>query len=174
MSYLGKYKAGSTAHAVAIGRAYFTNLYQNGLTVNATNGPTIGAMQAQQIKMAIIQSSACYAHELTDFPTMRVKYLDSSVELPGVFGIDAKMPAIVRADAQKFLDWLMTKPGQHAMQTGDPTGDSLYWPTLQGIAPANAIIPSLTSTRAISINPYVWGPLETSINTWFDAAFVNG
>ncbi len=174
MDYLGKYHSGSTAHAVAAGKAFFSSLYRNGLTVNQTNGPTIAAMEGQQISMAIIQSSACYAHELTDFPTMRVKYLDMSVALPGVFGIDAKMPKIVQADAKKFLDWLLTKPGQHAMQTGDPTGDSLYWPVLNGIAPANKIIPSLASTHAISIDPYVWGPLETSVNTWFDNTIVNG
>ena len=158
-----------------MGKSYFTSLYQNGLTVNATNGPTIGAMEGQQIKMAIIQSSACYAAEINgSFPSMRVKYLDSSIALPGVIGIDAKQPVIVRADAQKFVDWLMTPKGQHAMQTGDPTGDSLYWPVLNGIKPANKVIPALSTTHAITIDPYVWGPLETSINSWFDANIANG
>ena len=175
MDYLGKFKSGSPAKAVAAGKSFFTSLYQNGLTVNATNGPTIGAMEAQQIKMAIVQSSACYAAEINgSFPSMRVKYLDSSIALPGVIGIDAKQPAIVRADAQKFVDWLMTPKGQHAMQGGDPTGDSLYWPVLNGIKPANKVIPALSTAHAITINPYVWGPLETSINSWFDANIANG
>ena len=133
MAYLGHYKSGSTAKAVAAGKAFFTTLYQNGLTVNATNGPTIAAMQSQQIKMAIIQSSACYGHQLSDYPTMRVKYLDASAQLPGVIGIDAKMPAIVRADAQKFVDYVMSSAGQNVMK-GDwaktQDGDSLFWPVL--------------------------------------------
>jgi iron(III) transport system substrate-binding protein len=174
MDYLGKYTKGSTASAVATGEAYFSSLAKNGLTVNPTNGPTIAAIEAHQIKMAIIQSSACYAHELTDFPSMRVKYLDASIALPSVIGIDAKMPAIVQKDAKKFVAWILSAAGQHAMQTGDRTGDSLYWPVLKGVSPANTVIPSLSSTHAISINPYVWGPLETQINTWFDSNIANG
>ncbi|MDE3064739.1 MAG: extracellular solute-binding protein, partial [Acidobacteriota bacterium] len=94
MSYLGGYKSGSPAHAEAVGKAYLTSLYQNGLAVNATNGPTLAAMAAQQIRMAIIQTSACYAAALNGtLPTIKVKYLDASIALPGVIGIDAKQPA---------------------------------------------------------------------------------
>lgn len=173
MNELGNYTKGSTASAVAAGEAFYTKLYNNGIVVNATNGPTISAMESDSIQMATIQSSACYGAELTSFPTMRVKYLNFSVALPSVIGIDAKEPPIVRADAQKFVDWVMSPAGQHVMQTGDPEGDSLFWPVINGEKPANSIIPSLASTNAISINPYVWGPLETKINTWFDANIAN-
>jgi iron(III) transport system substrate-binding protein len=50
------------------------------------------------------------------------------------------------------------------MQSGDPTGDSLYYPVLQGVSP----LPSLASTTTQTINPYTWGPQEGTINTWFD------
>jgi iron(III) transport system substrate-binding protein len=175
MSSLGKYKKGSTTHAVNVGKAFFTSLYKNGILVNATNGPTIGAMQSQQIQMALIQSSACYGSNLNgSFPTLKVKYLNFSVALPGVIGIDAKMPPAVRAEAAKFVAYVMSRAGQHVMQTGDPQGDSLFWPTIVGEQPANPIIPSLTSTHAVTISPYVWGPLESQINTWFDANIANG
>lgn len=174
MTYLGKYKSGSTAAAIKAGENYIQTLYNNGLQVHATNGPTIGAMQGQQLKMALIQSSACYGKMLTSFPTMKVKYLDASVALPSVIGIDAKQPAIVQADAKKFVTFVMSAAGQKAMQAGDPQGDSLFWPVLNGEKPANAIIPSLASTHAITINPYVWGPLETQINTWYDNNIANG
>jgi iron(III) transport system substrate-binding protein len=174
MSYFGHYKKGSTAAAVAAGKRFLLAEQSNGLLVNTTNGPTIGAMQSQTIAMATIQSSACYGKMLTSYPTMKVKYLNFSVALPSVIGIDAKQPLIVRQDAQKFVNWVMSKAGQKVMQTGDPQGDSLFWPVLNGEKPANAIIPSLSSTHAITINPYVWGPLESSINTWFDANIANG
>ncbi|NNN01152.1 MAG: extracellular solute-binding protein [Acidimicrobiaceae bacterium] len=175
MSFLGHYKKGSTAHALSVGKSFFTSLSKNGLVVNATNGPTIGAIQSQQIKMAMIQSSACYGSKLNgSFPTLAVKYLNFSVALPGVIGIDAKMPPAVRAEAAKFVAYVMSPRGQHVMQTGDPQGDSLFWPTIVGEKPANKIIPPLASAHAITINPYVWGPLESQINTWFDSSIANG
>lgn len=174
MDQLGNYKSGSTSSAVKAGEAYFEKLYKDGLLVNATNGPTIAAMESTSIQMATIQSSACYGAALTGYKTMKVKFLNFSVALPSVIGIDAKQPAIVRADAQKFVDWVMSPAGQHVMQTGDPEGDSLFWPVLSGENPANKIIPPLSSTHAITISPYTWGPLETKVNTWFDANIANG
>ena len=55
------------------------------------------------------------------------------------------------------------------MQTGDPTGDSLFWPIVPSVNPVAAIgaMPSLVTCYQ-KIDPYYWGPLETSVNTWFD------
>jgi iron(III) transport system substrate-binding protein len=53
------------------------------------------------------------------------------------------------------------------MQSGDPTGDSLYYPVIQGVSPP-AALPSLASAATQTINPYTWGPQEGTINTWFD------
>ena len=173
MNELGKYKSGSTTAAVTKGKSFFEALSKNGLLVSSTNGPTLGAMEIGSINMAVVQSSACYGDELNgSFPSVRVKYLNYSVALPSAIGIDAKEPKIVQQDAEKFADWVMSKPGQHVMQTGDPQGDSLFWPVLNNEAPANKIIPPLSSTHAISINPYVWGPLESSINAWFDKTII--
>ncbi|HUX05080.1 MAG TPA: extracellular solute-binding protein [Acidimicrobiales bacterium] len=174
MDFLGHYTKGSTAKSVKLGKAYLTKLKQDGLVINATNGPTIGAIQSHSIKMAIVQSSAGYGQELTTFPSLRVKYLRPTIALPGVVGIDAKMPATVRAEAQKFVDWLLSRAGQHVMQTGDPQGDSLFWPVLNGEKPSNKVIPNLNSVPMMSIDPYVWGSLETSINNWFTANINNG
>jgi iron(III) transport system substrate-binding protein len=174
MSYLGNYKSGSTATAVTAGESYYTSLKANGIVVNAVNGSTIAAMEAHTISMATIQSSACYGAELTTFPSMRVKYLTPSIALPSVIGIDGKQPKIVRTDAQKFVDWVMSPAGQAVMQTADPEGDSLFWPVIKGENPANPIIPALSTTHAISTNPYTWGKLETQVNTWFDSNIASG
>ena len=57
------------------------------------------------------------------------------------------------------------------MQTGDPTGDSLYYPVLDGVAPRKAL-PSLNGVKTQNINPYTWGPRENAINAWFDQNIV--
>ena len=57
------------------------------------------------------------------------------------------------------------------MQSGDPTGDSLYYPVLTGVSPLSSL-PSLASVKTQSINPYTWGPQEATINTWFDSNIV--
>ena len=174
MAYMGNYKSGSTAKSVAAGESFFTALKANGLVVNSTNGPTIAAMEAHTISMATVQSSACYGAALTNFPSMKVKYLNPSIALPSVIGINGKQPKVVREDAQKFVDWVLSPAGQAVMQTADPQGDSLFWPVIKGENPANSIIPPLSSTHAISTNPYTWGKLETQVNTWFDSNIVNG
>jgi iron(III) transport system substrate-binding protein len=52
------------------------------------------------------------------------------------------------------------------MQTGDPTGDSLFWPTAAGTKPLSAL-PSFTSLSHQTIDPYTWGPREGTLDTWF-------
>ena len=173
MNELGAYKSGATAAGVADGKKFFSTLAKGGLLVSSTNGPTLGAMEQGSISMAIVQSSACYGDELNGtFPAIRVKYLNYSIALPSAIGIDAKQPTIVRGDAQKFVDWVMSSAGQKVMQTGDPQGDSLFWPVLNNENPANKVIPPLSTTNAVTISPYVWGPVESTVNTWFDKTVV--
>ncbi len=174
MNDLGHYKSGSTAAAVRAGEAYFTKLKANGLVINATNGPTLSAIAAHTIKMAIIQSSAGYGAEVSTSPTFRVAYLNPVTALPGVIGIDGKMPKVVQEEAQKFVNYVLSPRGQHVMQIGDPQGDSLFWPVLNGEKPANKVIPPLSSVPMQTTNPYVWGPLESTVNAWFSANINNG
>ena len=174
MNDLGHYRSGSTTAAVKAGEAFFTKLKANGLVINATNGPTLSAIAAHTIKMAIIQSSAGYGAEVSTSPSFRVAYLNPVTALPGVIGIDGKMPKAVRAEAQKFVDYVLSPRGQHVMQIGDPQGDSLFWPVLNGEKPANKVIPSLSTVPMQTTNPYVWGPLESTVNTWFSANINNG
>ena len=53
--------------------------------------------------------------------------------LPSAIGIDAKAPAAEQAEAEKFVEFVLSPAGQKVMQTGDPTGDSLYYPVLSGV-----------------------------------------
>ncbi len=129
MNYLG---------GVPAGEGFFTKLKANGLIIHPTNGPTLQALTSGQIKLALVQSSAGIGAVLGD-KNLVVKYLDPVTLLPSAIGIDAKAPAAERAEAEKFISFVLSPQGQKVMQTGDPTGDSLYYPVLQGASPLPAL-----------------------------------
>jgi iron(III) transport system substrate-binding protein len=161
MNYLGGVGAGET---------YFTKLKANGLIIHPTNGPTLQALTSGQINLALVQSSAAIGAALGD-KNIGISYLNPVTLLPSAIGIDAKAPAAEQAEAEKFIEFVLSPQGQTVMQSGDPTGDSLYYPVIQGVS-ALPTLPSLGSAATQSINPYTWGPQEATINTWFDANIV--
>lgn len=155
---------------VSQGESFFTKLKANGLIIHPTNGPTLQALTSGQIKLALVQSSAGIGAVLGD-KKLTVKYLDPVTLLPSAIGIDAKASAAERAEAEKFITFVLSPAGQKVMQSGDPTGDSLYYPVLQGTNPLPAL-PSLAGVKTQTINPYIWGTKEATINTWFDGNIV--
>jgi iron(III) transport system substrate-binding protein len=161
MNYLG---------GVNQGEQYFTQLKSNGLVIHPTNGPTLQALTSGQINLALVQSSAAIGAVLGD-KNLGIEYLDPVTLLPSALGIDAKAPAAEQAEAKQFIEFVLSPAGQHVMQTGDPTGDSLYYPVIQGVNPLSSL-PSLASTKTQTINPYTWGPQEGTINNWFDSNIV--
>jgi iron(III) transport system substrate-binding protein len=161
MNYLGGVSAGET---------YFTKLKSNGLVIHPTNGPTLQALTSGQVNLALVQSSAAIGAAL-GAKNIGIAYLDPVTLLPSAIGIDAKAPAAEQAEAKQFIEFVLSPAGQKVMQSGDPTGDSLYYPVLQGVSPLSSL-PSLASTKTQSINPYTWGPQEGTINTWFDSNIV--
>jgi iron(III) transport system substrate-binding protein len=161
MNYLG---------GVTQGETFYSKLKSNGLVVNPTNGQTLQALTSGQIKLALVQSSAGIGAGLGD-KSLAVKYLNPVTLLPSAIGIDAKASPAVRAEAEKFIEFVLSPAGQKVMQSGDPTGDSLYYPVIQGVNPLPAL-PSLASVTTQTINPYTWGPQEATINTWFDSNIV--
>ncbi|WP_063836977.1 ABC transporter substrate-binding protein [Phaeacidiphilus oryzae] len=152
------------------GQAYFSRLKANGLHVYQTNGDTLHALQTGAIRLALIQSSAGLAAGLKD-PHIKIAYLPKVTSLPSVIGIDAKASAQVRSEAERFASYVLSAQGQHVMLTGDPGGDSLYWPVVQGVAP-NRALPELSAVPTQAIDPYVWGPKEGRINSWFTSTIV--
>jgi iron(III) transport system substrate-binding protein len=161
MHYLG---------GVSAGEQYFTKLKANGLVIHPTNGPTLQALTSGQIKLALVQSSAGIGAVLGD-SKLTVKYLDPVTLLPSCIGIDAKAPAAEQAEAKQFINFVLSPAGQQVMQSGDPTGDSLYYPVVQGVSPLSSL-PPLTGVQTQSIDPYTWGTQEATINTWFDSNIV--
>jgi len=161
MNYLG---------GVSKGEEFFTELKGNGLVIHPTNGPTLQALTSGQIKLALVQSSAGIGARFTD-KSLRVKYLNPVTMLPSCLGIDSKVSVAEQNEAKEFIEFVLSKEGQHVMQTGDPEGDSLYYPVLNGVKPLS-VLPALGSVSIQTINPYLWGPREPAINTWFDGNIV--
>jgi iron(III) transport system substrate-binding protein len=161
MNYLG---------GVSAGEKYFTALKANGLVINPTNGPTLQALTSGRINLALVQSSAAIGAQLSD-KNIGLEYLDPATLLPSAIGIDAHAPAQEQKEAEEFVNFVFSPAGQHVMQTGDPTGDSLFYPVIQGENPLPAL-PPLSSVKTQTINPYTWGPQEGTINDWFDSNIV--
>jgi iron(III) transport system substrate-binding protein len=161
MNYLG---------GVSAGEKYFSTLKSNGLVIHPTNGPTLQALTSGQINLALVQSSAAIGATFTD-KNIGISYLDPATLLPSALGIDAKAPAAEQAEAEKFISFVLSAAGQKVMQSGDPTGDSLYYPVIDGVSPLPSL-PSLASVKTQTINPYTWGPQEATVNTWFDSNVV--
>ena len=161
MQYLG---------GVSAGKSFFSKLKANGLVINPTNGPTLQALASGEIKYALVQSSAGIGAELGDH-NLAVKYLNPVTLLPSAIGIDSKVSKQEQLEAEDFVKFVLSPAGQKVMQSGDPTGDSLYYPVLNGVKPLKAL-PSLNGVKTQTINPYKWGPLEPSVNTWFDSTIV--
>jgi iron(III) transport system substrate-binding protein len=159
MNYLGG------TDGVDKGEKYFQELKANGLVVHTTNGPTLQALTSGQIKLALVQSSAGIGAKHTD-PNLAVKYLPPITLLPSAIGIDGKATTTEQAEAKEFVKYVLSKTGQQVMRSGTPTGDSLYYPVIDGVQPLKTL-PSLASVKTQNITPYVWGPREDSVNTWF-------
>jgi iron(III) transport system substrate-binding protein len=161
MNYLG---------GVSQGENFFTQLKANGLVIHPTNGPTLQALTSGQINLALVQSSAGVGAVLQD-KNLGITYLKGTTLLPSAIGVDAKASPQVQAEAEKFIQYVLSPAGQKVMQTGDPTGDSLYYPVVNGVS-ALSSVPALPSDVTQSIDPYKWGPQEATINTWFDSNIV--
>ena len=157
---------------VTPGEAFFKKLAANGLHIFTTNKVTLTALLQGQIKLAIVQNSAGIGFEYK-YPQLRVAYPKYVTDLPSVIGIDAKVSKAERAEAERFADFVYSPQGQQVMLSGDPHGDSLFFPIVKGTS-QHKLVPQLSTIPIQFINPTVWGPRESSINQWFTANVVNG
>lgn len=149
------------------GEAFFERLKGQGLRISETNGNTLHLLEAGQIEVALVQSSAAIG-ESEKVKGVKVAYLEKETVLPSVIGVDAAASPAVRAEAQRFVEWVYSPAGQHQMQIGDPHGDSLFWPVVNGEQPLPAL-PALAGISTQLLEPYLWGEREAAIDRWFSA-----
>lgn len=162
---------GGTSGGVNAGEAYLTKLKANGLKVFPTNGDTLHALETGQIDYGLIQSSAALGEVAKVKATANFKptviYLPKSTLLPSAIAIDKGADATQQAEAKQFIDFVVSAEGQKVMTTADPTGDSLFWPVINGVTPANGV-PAFPAAYQ-RIDPAFWGPLQSQVVTWFDS-----
>ena len=105
-----------------------------------TNGKTLHLLEDGQIQVALVQSSAAIG-ESEKVKGVKVAFLKDETVLPSAIGIDAAVSPAEREEAERFLRWVFSPAGQHQMQIGDPHGDSLFWPVVEGKRPPPALPP---------------------------------
>ncbi len=71
------------------------------------------------------------------------------------------------------MQFVLSPAGQHVMQTGDPTGDSLYYPVVAGVKPLPAL-PALGQRQDADDRPVHLGIARRRRSTrWFDNTIVH-
>lgn len=154
-------------NGVRAGKDYFAELHHNGLVVRTTNSTTLEALSRGRIKIALIPSSAAVG-ALHTRPTLAVRYLAPVTELPSAIGVDARASKAERAEAHRFLAFVLSRQGQQIMQSASPSGGSIFYPVVAGEQPP-AALPALSTVSTQLITPYEWGSREGAILAWFSA-----
>ncbi len=150
---------------VAQGEKFMMKLKANGLKVSSNNA--FPDLQAGKVKIVLGQNTDGIG-AFDQGQHIGVVYPSPSPELPSTLATDGKASSAEIAVAKKFADFVYSPAGQAVMRTGDPTGDSNFFPIIKGTAP-RPHVPSPTTVPFESYNPYTWGALEPSINTWFSS-----
>jgi iron(III) transport system substrate-binding protein len=165
--------AGMMQHlgGVSNGENYFRQLKLNGLKIFDTNGVTLTALTQGQIKLALVQNSAGIGAAYQN-PNLKVAYLSPVTLLPSVIGIDGKASHQEQLEAEEFVNYVFSAAGQHQRLIGDPHGDSLFWPVVEGY-PQSQLVPSFSSVPYQILNAYTWGPRESAIDQWFTSNIVS-
>ncbi|MDH2902753.1 MAG: extracellular solute-binding protein [Actinomycetota bacterium] len=147
------------------GEAFMTKLKANGFVVSQNS--IKDELLAGTVQVAISQNTSGIGASYTN-PNIKVYYPNPSAGLPSTIAIDGKAPAAEIADAKKFADFVYSPAGQAVMLSGDPQGDSQFFPIMVG-EKSRPRVPAVTSIPFSFPNPYVWGKLEPTINTWFNS-----
>ncbi|HVA37440.1 MAG TPA: extracellular solute-binding protein [Candidatus Dormibacteraeota bacterium] len=154
----------------AAGKSYFSSLKANGLRVYPTNGATLRALAYGRIRVAVVQSSAAAGFSRRD-PQIAVVYPRPVALLPSDVAISARCGGSALNEARQFVRFVLSPEGQRAMQTGDPMGDSNYYPVVASTRPL-AGLPPLGALGLQVLPAKLWGGREAAIDAWFTSAVV--
>lgn len=144
---------------------FLTQLKANGAHLYTAPKDELNALKAGTVDVIFAQSSYGYGVH-GKIPYVKLAYPKYVTPVPSVIGIDAKTSPEEQKEAERFVKFVLSGPGQKAMQAGDPTGDSLYWPVIQGVKPRPGV-PAASTIPTQSLNVYTWGAKEAAINQWF-------
>lgn len=147
------------------GEQFFTDLKKNGMHIYPTNGNTLKALLAGQIKVAMIQDSALISAKLKGDPINIVYPSSGAFTLPDVMGIDKNAPDM--AAAKQFVEFVLSQQGQKVMvNPKNGGGDSYYNPVIKGISPNSARQQS--GINWVAVNPVKAAQDENQVKKWFN------
>lgn len=146
------------------GQKFVTGLKANGLQMFDKNDATLAALQSQAISLAIVQSSAA-TYFAAHHPGLRVTIPDPAYMLPNVMVQAAGEPARKQAEVQRFMAFVM-RPDIQALRQAQGEADGDYWPVTTNAAPLPGL-PDISNLKIVSLDPVLWGRLESTINGWF-------
>lgn len=147
------------------GEQFYTNLKKNGLKVFPTNGNTLKALLAGQVKAVMIQDSALVSAQQQGDPIQIVYPSSGTFSLPGVIAIDKNAPD--KQAAEEFVQFVLSQEGQKVMiNPKNGGGDSYFNPIIQGIAPNPARQQS--GIKWVAVNPVKAAQNEAQIKKWFN------
>lgn len=152
-------------NGIAKGEQFFTRLKADGLVVRTTTSDTLQALTKGQIKLALLQSSAAVGAQRSN-SNLAIAYLPPVTVLPSTIAVDSKVSKQEQAEAKEFVAFVLSPTGQQEMKASTPQNDSNFYPVVTGVQPL-ATLPQLSSIETDSITPYVWGPRQAAITTWF-------
>ncbi len=147
------------------GQGFVQALKANGLHMYDKNDATLSALQAQEIKLAIVQSSAAVffaAHH----PGLKIAIPDPAYTLPNVMVEAAGLSARKRAEAARFMAFVM-RPNIQKLRQAKGEADGDYWPVTTNAPAPLPGLPDLSQVKTVTLNPAVWGQREDEINAWF-------
>jgi len=152
------------------GEAYVLALKANGLHVYAKNANTLAALRADDIKLAITQSSAAWYVAAQD-PTLKVAIPDPSFALPSVIAVAPGLSPEMKAEAERFIRFAMS-PEVQKLRMAQGEGDGYYWPLTNDVQPRKSL-PPLSALSVTRLDAASWGPREDRVNAWFSKAVLS-
>jgi iron(III) transport system substrate-binding protein len=148
------------------GEAFLVALKRNGLRVYPKNSNTLAALRAQEIDLAMTQSSAAW-NAAGQAPGLEVTTPVAGLVLPSVIAVAAHQDAKAQAAARRFIAFAMS-PAVQQLRLTKGGADSFYWPITTDAPPPRAPLPPLAVLNLVRLDPNVWGRREAAVNTWFE------
>lgn len=147
------------------GQDFVMALKANGLQMFDKNDATLAALQAQSISLAIVQSSAA-VYFAAHHPGLRVTIPAPAYMLPNVM-VEAKgLTAWQREEAARFMTFVM-RPDIQALRQAQGEADGEYWPVTSDAPAPLPGLPDVAGLQIATLDPVMWGRLESRINGWF-------
>jgi iron(III) transport system substrate-binding protein len=147
------------------GQGFPLALKANGLHMYDKNDATLSALQSQAISLAIVQSSAALFYA-AHHPGLRVTIPTPAYVLPNVMVEAAGLNAREQKEAARFMAFVM-RPDIQALRQAQGEADGDYWPITQNAPPPLPGMPAIAAIKTITLDPVIWGGLESTINAWF-------